>query len=158
MRIRELDPGHDLAFLRRCVVELQEIERGCDPRLPSGLDMVEAYCTALLRRCREWRGVLLVAEDGDGPVGLLSMFLQVPQTEPDEPAGRYALISDLVVLPEGRGRGIGAALLARAEERAEAAGAGVLRLEVMAENREARRFYRRHGWQDRVVQLEKQLG
>jgi GNAT superfamily N-acetyltransferase len=157
MRIRELDPRHDLDFLRRCVLHLQEIERSLDPRLPEGAEMVEPYCATLLERCGAWDGVLLVAEEEDGPVGLLAMFLRVPQTEPDEPPGSYASVSDLVVLPEARGRGIGTVLLARAEERARSAGAATLRLEVMAGNRRARDFYRRHGWRDRVVQMEKPL-
>lgn len=68
MRIRELDLERDLTFLRRCVIELQEIERGCDPRLPAGLAMVDAYCATLLERCREWSGVLLVADALYGPL------------------------------------------------------------------------------------------
>lgn len=156
MRIRKFDLDSDRGFLRRCVVELQETERRCDPRLPSGAAMVEPYCARLLERCREWCGVLFVAEV-EQPAGLLSLFLQVPETEPDEPGGSYALISDLVVLPQARGRGIGAALLAHAETYAQAAGAEVLRLEVMAGNRTARQFYGRYDWRERLVQLEKPL-
>jgi GNAT superfamily N-acetyltransferase len=157
MRIRTFESGTDLAFLRRCVVELQTIEHGYDPRLPSGPAMVDAYCAELQARSRAWRGAFFVAMDEDQPVGLLTLFLAVPRTEPDEPPGSYALISDLVVVEEARGRGVGAALVARAEAEAAAAGVEVLRLEVMAGNEGARRFYQRRGWKERVVQLEKPL-
>jgi GNAT superfamily N-acetyltransferase len=158
MRIREFNAARDLAFLRTCVIEIQEIERSIDSRLPSGRAMVEAYCRTLLERCAGWRGVLFIAEEANRPVGLLSIFLEVPQTEPDEPAANYALISDLVVLQAARGKGIGSALLLHGEEHARASGAEVLRMEVMAENSVARRFYDRRGWKDRVIQLEKPLG
>lgn len=157
MQIREFDATRDLDFLRDCVIELQEIERGFDPRLPLGRAMVESYCRSLLERCAGWSGVLFVAEEAGRPVGLLSMFLEVPQTEPDEPAGNHALISDLVVLEEARGKGVGSALLRYAEAHARERGAEVVRMEVMAGNTVARRFYDRRGWRDRVVQLEKRF-
>jgi GNAT superfamily N-acetyltransferase len=158
MQIREFDAARDLAFLRRCVIEIQEIERGIDSRLPFGRGMVDAYCHTLLERCARWRGVMFIAEEANRPVGLLSMFLEVPQTEPDEPAANYALISDLVVLQEARRKGVGSELLLHGEEHARAHGAEILRMEVMAENSVARRFYDRRGWKDRVIQLEKPLG
>jgi hypothetical protein len=47
--------------------------------------------------------------------------------------------------PSQRGRGVGAALLAALDDAAAAAGYGLLRLDVRAEN-PARRLYERHGW------------
>jgi GNAT superfamily N-acetyltransferase len=157
MRIREFDPARDAEFLRRCVIELQNVERRIDPRLPAGPAMVEEYLTRFFERCEAWDGLIFVADAPDGPLGLVSLLLSVPSTEPDEPAGEFALISDLVVVGAARGRGIGAALLEHAEARARRHGAGVLRLEVMAGNRAARRFYAGHGFRDRVVQMEKRL-
>jgi len=59
--------------------------------------------------------------------------------------GSYFL-SSLAVAEEWRGRGIGAALLARAEERGRTGGHDRLTLHAWADNAPARRFYARHGF------------
>jgi ribosomal protein S18 acetylase RimI-like enzyme len=157
MRIRRFDRARDEGFLRSCVMELQEIERVFDARLPPAPDMVDAYCDTLLARCIDWRGTIFIAEADDRPLGLLVIFLQVPEQEADEPPGTYASISDLVIVREARGHGVGAVLLRHAEDIATRAGADVLRLEVMAGNEPALAFYARLGWRARLVQMEKRL-
>lgn len=153
--IRGLDPARDGAFLRQCVLELQATERGFDPRLPAGEEMVEAYVTQLLARQSGWHGVFALAELEGAPAGLATLFLEVPGLDPDEPADPYALLSDLCVLPQARGQGVGSALLDWVEALTRRAKVSVLRLEVMAGNVAARRFYARRGWRERIIQLER---
>ena len=57
-------------------------------------------------------------------------------------------IHDLAVLPGQRGRGVGQALLAAAENHARAAGCCKLTLEVQEDNLPARRLYARCGFDD----------
>jgi GNAT superfamily N-acetyltransferase len=57
-------------------------------------------------------------------------------------------IHDVAVLPEHRGRGVGRALLAAAEQTAGAAGCCKLTLEVQDDNPPARRLYERLGFRD----------
>jgi ribosomal protein S18 acetylase RimI-like enzyme len=64
-------------------------------------------------------------------------------------------IENLYVRPEYRDRGIGAELMTTAEEKLAARGVDAVKLEVLAENEAARRFYRRHGYDPHRVQLEK---
>jgi ribosomal protein S18 acetylase RimI-like enzyme len=56
-------------------------------------------------------------------------------------------ISNVAVYPEQRGKGIGGALLQRAEEEARAAGAVEVVLDVETDNHGARRLYERSGYQ-----------
>ncbi len=56
-------------------------------------------------------------------------------------------IHDLAVVPEARGRGVGAALLAGVEAEARARGCGKITLEVRDDN-PADRLYRRSGFTD----------
>jgi GNAT superfamily N-acetyltransferase len=138
--IRDYRPG-DAARLRECVVVLQEFERGIDPRLRPGDAMADAYCAALHARCRDAGGHLFVADaDGDA-IGFVALLTRELFTELDDPPGSYALITDLVVLPPHRGRGVGRRLLERAEAAARAAGAPELRIGVLARNLAARRLY-----------------
>jgi len=66
-----------------------------------------------------------------------------------EEAGMAAYIQTLEVLPEARGRGVGAELLRRMEDSARAAAAETIWLHVNAENDAAIRLYERHGYQAR---------
>ena len=65
--IREYRPG-DATGLRRCVVVLQEFERGIDPRLRPGDSMADAYCAQLHARCGAAGGHVFVAELSGGVI------------------------------------------------------------------------------------------
>jgi ribosomal protein S18 acetylase RimI-like enzyme len=138
--IREYRPA-DAMSLRRCVVALQEFERSIDPRLRPGEEMADAYCDTIHARCREADGQVFVAEEHGGVVGFVAVLARERFTELDDPPGTYALITDLIVLPQCRRRGIARQLLERAEAAARAAGAPELRIGVLAQNAAARRLY-----------------
>lgn len=67
------------------------------------------------------------------------------------------LVSNLYVRPDRRNEGVGATLLSAAEERLADAGMTVVTLEAMADNDEARRFYRERGYAPHRVELSKSL-
>ncbi len=60
--------------------------------------------------------------------------------------GPVALLDELYIVPELRGRGLGSALLAAAEELTRARGGELLEINVDGEDIDARRFYERHGY------------
>jgi len=156
--IRDYDAARDAAAVRRCFVELQDFERALEPDLPPGAEVASAYLALLFERCARWRGRIFVAAHEDGRVvGFAAVQAAVPQEEPDDPPGCYALLSDLVVLPEARRGGLGRALLDRAEAYARAEGAPVLSLSVLARNAAARSLYAAAGFRERFLQLEKRL-
>ena len=57
-----------------------------------------------------------------------------------------ALIQSLYLAPDARGRGIGAALLAAAEDQIRASGSAKCALMCLVGNDRARAFYERHGY------------
>jgi ribosomal protein S18 acetylase RimI-like enzyme len=67
------------------------------------------------------------------------------------------IVENLYVRPEHRGEGIGAELLARAEQRLDGRGVDTIALHVMAANERARRFYRAHGYAPQRLELEKSV-
>jgi len=145
----------DLAAVRRCVVELQEFERTLDPRLRPGESMADGHWSTIVTRCGEANGRVLVAEQGSAVVGFVAVLAAQRFTELDEPPGTYALVTDLVVLPSHRGRGIGARLLREAEAFVRAAGATELRIGVLADNVAARQLYLGAGFAPHVEVLVK---
>ncbi len=99
-------------------------------------------------------GELLVARDDDAIVGFVSFSLDHGGYERDRPRGT---VTNLFVVPERRGEGIGSRLLEAAEHGLVSAGAAVIGLEVMAENDRARAFYREHGYDVHRVTLTKPI-
>jgi ribosomal protein S18 acetylase RimI-like enzyme len=88
------------------------------------------YATAINRR-EVW-----AAADGHGIIGLLVL---VP--EPD-----HLLLENIAVLPQAQGRGIGARLLALAEQEAVRLGFSEIRLYTNAAMTENQAYYPRHGY------------
>jgi ribosomal protein S18 acetylase RimI-like enzyme len=138
-------------------VALQEFERELDPAAPRGDAIADAYLDRMFGRCATWAGRVFVAEVDATVVGFACVWGRVPPQEPDEPQRDYAYVSDLVVLPAWRRRGIGRALLQRAEEYARAAGMDAIGIGVMAANRAARQLYEAAGYRTTHLELRKSL-
>lgn len=155
--IRDYEASRDRDQLRTCIVELQEFERGLEPRLPRGEDMADAYLAFVLARCAETSGRVFVAEIDRMVAGFVSVLARVAREEPDEPPTPYAYVSDLVVRAPYRRQGLGRALLERAERFARDSGASLLRVGVLAKNDGARRLYAGEGFAEYTVQLIKRL-
>jgi len=83
-----------------------------------------------------------------GPIRLLKMRSRIAlnkRVTPEKPAGS-CVISEIHVAPEFRGRGLGEAIVERAEETARDRGLSTLALHTLATN-PARRFYERCGFE-----------
>jgi len=87
-------------------------------------------------------GQVLVLRDGPAAVGMVSLLF-LPSTAL---GGRVALLEDMVVQPNTRGRGAGARLLHAAIEFARSVGCRRVTLLTDADNAAAQRFYGRHGF------------
>jgi len=87
-------------------------------------------------------------------LGFVSFGLAVDGFERDVERG---VVHNLYVRPGARSAGVGAALLAAAEDALAAAGADRVSLEALADNDRARSFYRAAGYREHRVELEKRL-
>jgi len=143
--------------VRACFVALQDFEHALDPAAPCGDAIADAYLDRMFSRCTTWAGRVFVAEVDGAVAGFVCVWGRVPPQEPDEPQTDYAYVSDLVVLARWRRRGLGRALLQRAESYARALGMGAIGIGVMAENREALALYDADGYRPVHVELRKTL-
>jgi len=140
-RIREADLADDGDA--RAVVEVLD-SYASDPR-GGGVPLTADVRSRLVPMLRAHPTTLvLLAFCDDEPVGLsigfwgISSFRSMPLLN----------IHDLAVVPAWRGKGVGRALLAAAEERARGRGCCKLTLEVQDDNAPARILYERYGFQD----------
>lgn len=139
------------------MIELQNFERDLDPRAPRGSEIADGYMKLMLERCQRYLGKIFVAEIAGSVVGYASIWARVENDEPDAAPKEYGLVSDLVVLGQYRGQGIGRKLLARAEAYARDCNVQWLRIYVLATNETARSMYESLGFRENEIQLEKKL-
>lgn len=97
---------------------------------------------------------VFVAEDGDGtPLGFIHLHADTEHYIHEE----HGHVEDLIVASAGEGRGVGRALLEKAEEWARSRGYRWLTLNVFAENQRAREVYKRLGYGEDMVKYVKEL-
>ena len=112
------------------------------PAVADAVDADEHRATFARYLARD-EAVALVAEDDDGSiVGFLDLEMR-PRLNFLAP---QAWIPDLIVDEGSRSRGVGGALLARAEEIARERGCWGITLESATWREDAHRFYLREGW------------
>jgi ribosomal protein S18 acetylase RimI-like enzyme len=97
-------------------------------------------------------GGLLVARIEDDLAGFVQFSVESGAYETDV---RKGLVENLFVAPAHRDAGVGSELLDAAEAALAADGAEVVVLDVMAANEDARRFYRRHGYDPHRITMLK---
>jgi ribosomal protein S18 acetylase RimI-like enzyme len=91
---------------------------------------------------REWP-VFVIDEEGE----VVAFCQMIPSRDPDDDPARVGHITSLHVLPHLRGRGHGRALLDHVRQELRRRGFADLTLWVLEENRDARRFYEKYGFQ-----------
>lgn len=147
----------DAAEVERCFIELQDYERNIEPLRAEGKAVFRKYLEFMFAQVEKTSGVVFVTEVDGRIVGFVSVWARVPENEAINAPGEYAYVSDLVVLPEFRGRQLGFKLLQAAEDYAVRQGATRLVIGVLARNRVARRLYERFGFEESQVNMSKSL-
>lgn len=155
LTLRDAQPG-DRALVHALFAALQEAEREMEPnRLPG--DQCGPHVDWLLDWAAEG-GMVLIAELGGVPVGLLIAGLR------DD--GAYVLpenrivgeVSDLYVAPEARRRGVAMRLLAEAEARFAAQGVRRMEISTLAANAPAAALYRRWAGAPQLLTFARAVG
>ena len=125
---------------------INELARGGDWESP----VTEAYAAQYL--ARSGQGVLLAEENGE-PLGLISYSLRPNLYH----AADSCLIEELIVHRRSRGQGVGRALVEELEQLAAARRCAEISVTTLPKNKAAIAFYRRLGFTDEALYLEKHL-
>ena len=105
------------------------------------LPPIEAFCRELIAE-PEHAGVQLLARDADGAaIGLATIFWSWSTTR----LGRLAVMNDLFVAPEARGRGVAEALIFACRDLAREHGCAALEWQTAPDNHRAQAVYARVG-------------
>ena len=147
----------DSGQVEECFIELQESERQIEPRRVGGKIVAKKYLQFMFDKCAQTGGRVFVLEDDGRVVGFVSVWARLKVNGLINEEAEVAYVSDLIVIAAYRGRGLGRALLQRAEDYAVAQGATTLNIGVLAENTGARRLYNDFGFRENKVELTKTL-
>jgi ribosomal protein S18 acetylase RimI-like enzyme len=146
------EPSLAAALHTGCV----EIRSATEEDLPALLPLMRGYCdfygfspqdeglaemARALIAAADSDGMLLVADDGDAVVGFAAVGWKWSSLR----AARIAVMEDLFVAPEARGRGAADALISACAERAREHGAPVLSWQTATDNHRAQAVYERVG-------------
>jgi len=100
-------------------------------------------------------GDVLVAYDGDEPIGMALVHLEHPSRQSDELA---AELSRVVIRSDRRGTGLGKALIAAAESWARGRGVRTLVAAIFVANEPSRRFWTAIGFEPWVERMVREVG
>lgn len=109
--------------------------------LPLSREKAEEFWRGVADSTRRGERIVLVAEDATGIVGTVQVICRLPENQPHR-----GDVAKMLVHRRARRQGLGAALLAAAEDAAKAAGKTLLVLDTVTGG-DAERLYSRHGWQ-----------
>ncbi|WP_137388926.1 GNAT family N-acetyltransferase [Rhodoligotrophos defluvii] len=137
--------------------ELRRFEAGLYGRMRVSGRLGRWYVEDLLADCADTDGEILVADIDGEVVGYVSVRARVTDEARDRSQLTYAMVDDLIVSRAFRGRGIGRLLIKAAQDHARRKGASFIRIGVLASNRSAHDLYRRAGFADHLIMLEKPL-
>jgi ribosomal protein S18 acetylase RimI-like enzyme len=115
------------------------------------------YVGKLLRKINSNEGVIYLAEHEGHIVGLIAVMVERQLTSDllEWVPSKGGRILELFVQTQYRGQNIGKLLMKKGEEYLKEQGCNVLRIEVFEPNAKAHNFYRKLGYQDRIIDMIK---
>ena len=155
--IRRADE-RDAASLEVCFDELQSFERSIEANRAEPSLIRKAYLRGLFDDCAKSSGAIFVAEVSNRVVGFVCVLSRQDSEDILERDREHAYVTDLVVLEPYRKAGIASELMRVAEAHAFSSGARRLRVGVLAANSGAHNLYRKLGYRDQAIVVEKTLG
>lgn len=137
----------DYPFLAACMGGLQAAEIEIEANRDSVEASAEPHLQWVLAQISQKDGTVFVSELNGQRVGCLLCTVDEDNGEYVKPRHRrFGYVNDLYVGDRARGQGVADALMQAAEDYFREKGLTNMRLGVLSENKRARAFYERLGW------------
>ena len=149
--------SEDREAVERCFFELQEDEYNREPHYwGKPQDVAHPYVDYVLKTIDKSDGKIFVIEEEGLVAGLVVVLISEKEDSPAVSLEQFGYVMDLVVLRKYQGKGLGSALMSRAEEYIKDKGLKWMQLDVSKGN-PALDFYLRAGYKEKSTRLEKKL-
>jgi ribosomal protein S18 acetylase RimI-like enzyme len=154
--VRPATPA-DLPAIGRLGAELVRTHHALDPDrfMAPWARTAEGYAAFIGSQLTRSDVVVLVAEEGGVVIGYC--YAGVEGQDYMSLRGPAGVMHDLVVVPEGRGRGVGRRLLEAMLQELSARGAPQVVLHTASLNEGARRLFARTGFRDTMIEMTRDL-
>ena len=136
---------------------LQVFEHAIERDRRTDAVVAEEFYSEITSRVQKRVGQILIAEDEGRAVGWAVVYPEENDIYVDAMERTFAYISELFVLEDRRGNGVGRALIAECEKWARDRGIGVMMIGVLSGNARADVIYRRAGFAPYALQLRNYL-
>jgi GNAT superfamily N-acetyltransferase len=146
----------DIQGIKQCLMELQEFEKMLDPNRLAGIEVAHDYLEHLLQLSRQEKGKLFVVEINNEIVGMVSVVIENYKKHMIK-TGKVAFISDVIILPEYKDKGIMKDLLGKAEEYARSKGIQYIQTALLNNHSEGIERFTRNGFHSYETILQKKL-
>jgi ribosomal protein S18 acetylase RimI-like enzyme len=147
----------DRPAVEKCSFELQEDEYKREPDYwGKPEEIVSPYIDYVLKTVEKSDGKIFVVETGGIVAGFIVVMISEKEDSPAVSLERFGYVMDLSVLREYQGRGLGNALMEKAEEYIRSKGLEWMQLDVTKDN-PALNFYLKSGYREKSTRLEKKL-
>jgi len=141
--------------------ELQDHLAKSDPlkrlrRLP---EYGTSHVNRLLEKIAKNNGILYVAKTEDEVVGMIAGFSRElsQEDELENIPSKVGTITELIVSEKYRGMHAGSSLIHKMEEHFKSEGCDFVRADVFVANKDTCSFYQKHGFQNRLVNMVKNI-
>lgn len=146
----------DVNDIKECLVMLQDYEKLLDPHRLQGIEIAHEYLEHLLHLCENDKGKIFVVEIKGEVIGMVSVLI-VEDKKHLRKTKRFAQISDMIIMPKYRGKGISKELLEKAEVYAKTKKVEYVEVRVLHKNPEESKNYLRNGFHEFEVVLRKHV-
>ena len=153
IQIRTARTG-DLEFIVSLVSRLTDGFELPSWREPRQMNSVDAEVLSRVLSTNPPDAIIFIAEDENGvSLGFIHLNVSTDYYEHEN----HGHISDIIVAPNGEGRGVGKALMAAGEDWARNRGFKSLTLNVFGNNARARNLYEKIGYAEDMIKYRKEL-
>ncbi len=142
---------------KQSIIDLQNYECAFDPEMLSGEATVDAWFNHVLEENKQKDGQVFIAEIDGKAIGFISLRIELKGEQILLPNIKSVLISDFIIHPEFRGKGVGKQLLQKADEYAKEKNITYIKLSVFAANTDAKEIYKNLGFKEYSVTMLKKI-
>ncbi len=146
----------DIEGIKQCIVDLQDFERMLDSHRLKGIEVAHDYLEHLMSLGKQNRGKVFVVEINKEIVGMISVYIE-EDIKQFRKVRKYALISDVIILPEYNDKGIIKELVTKAEEYAVSKKVNTIQTTVLAKHADHIDGFQRNGYHNSEIILRKHL-
>ena len=160
MNIREYK-DNDYNFLKECLVKLNQYVTLLDPdeKIYTSCDYKEVYTNELLKLINENDGIIYILETDADKIGIIAGIIEKYSTIDNThyKSNKEGRVLELYLEENYRGRDDAKIMMEKMEQYFKDKKCDFIRIDVFEYNEIAKKFYKKHGYKTRNIEMCKKL-